>query len=176
MIETERLLLRDWTPADRDDFAAMNADPEVMRWFERTQSRAESDAAVERLTATLATRGYCFWPVIRKLDGVFLGIAGLKDGAPDTPMEGAVEIGWRFARHAWGQGYAKEAASAALAHGFANPATMRIGAITAAGNEASWGLMLALGMVRDPSGDFEHPLVPVGHPARPHVTYWRDRP
>jgi RimJ/RimL family protein N-acetyltransferase len=176
VIETERLILRDWTPSDRDDFAAMNADPEVMRWFAGTQSRAESDAAVERLTATMATRGFCFWPVILKADGRFLGIAGLKEGALDTPLEGMVEIGWRFVKAAWGHGYATEAARAAVAHGFADPACDRIGAMTASGNVPSMRVMERLGMVRRPDLDFEHPAVPVGSHARPHVIYLLDRP
>ncbi|MGL4543710.1 MAG: GNAT family N-acetyltransferase, partial [Polymorphobacter sp.] len=122
-----------------------------------------------------ALRGYCFWPVVRRRDGVFLGICGLKDGAPDTPIAADVEIGWRFAQHAWGQGYATEAARAALVHGFADPAVKRIAAITTLANRESWRVMERLGMTRDFAADFDHPQVPVGNPVRPHISHFITR-
>ena len=176
MIVTERLRLDRWHDAYRAPAAAMNADRKVMRWFVSPMSRAETDAQIDRQIVALDTRGYMFWPVVRRADSVFLGIAGLKDGAPDTPVAGGVEIGWRFAEHAWGQGYATEAARAALAHGFADPAVHRIGAITSTRNTASSRVMERLGMVRDPHGDFDHPLVPAGHEICPHVSYFVVRP
>lgn len=175
MIVTERLLLDRWCDDYRDAAAVMNADAEVMHWFPGTMSRAETDAQIDRQVAALQALGYCFWPVVRRDDGRFIGLAGLKEGAPATPLEGALEIGWRFAKHSWGQGYATEAARAALAHGFADPAVTRIGAITAADNRASWGVMERLGMHRDEDGDFDHPLVPAGHRACRHITYFVDR-
>ncbi len=175
MIATERLLLDRWRDAYRAPAAAMNADPDVMRWFAATMSRADTDAQIDRQIAAFDLRGYCFWPVIRRADAMFLGLAGLKDGAPDTPVAGGVEIGWRFAAHAWGHGYATEAAQAAMAHGFTDPAVERIGAITAAGNRASAAVMERLGMRRDFGADFDHLLVPAGHPACRHITYFRTR-
>ena len=176
MIATERLILDRWRDAYRAPAAAMNADRTVMKWFAAPMSRAETDAQIDRQIALLAARGFCFWAVVRRADAMFLGIAGLKEGAPGTPVEGVVEIGWRFAAHAWGHGFATEAAHAALAHGFADPAVARIGAITAAGNRRSAAVMERIGMVRDPAGDFDHPLVPAGHPACRHITYFRSRP
>ncbi len=175
MIVTERLRLAAWNDTHRLPAAAMNADPVVMRWFPATMSRAETDAQIDRQIALLDRRGFTFWPVVRRSDDCFLGLAGLKEGAPGTPVEGVIEIGWRFAAHAWGQGYATEAARAALAHGFGDAAVTRIGAITAAGNTASWRLMERLGMTRDPAGDFAHPLVPLGHRACQHITYFIER-
>jgi len=175
VIVTERLRLPSWEQSHRSPAALMNADPDVMHWFPATMSQAETDAQIDRQIVMLARRGFTFWPVIRRSDTRFLGIAGLKDGAPGTPVEGVIEIGWRFAAHAWGQGYATEAARAALAHGFADAAVPRIGAITAAGNTASWRLMERLGMSRDPASDFAHPLVPPGHRACQHVSYFIDR-
>ncbi len=176
MIATERLLLDVWRDDYRAPAAAMNADPAVMHWFPAPLTVAETDAQIDRQIATLAQRGFCFWPVIRRADGVFLGLAGLKDGAPATPIEGSVEIGWRFAAHAWGHGYATEAARAALAHAFADPHVPEVAAITAAGNAPSWRVMERLGMTRDPVGEFDHPSVAVDHHANPHVTYRIARP
>ena len=175
MITTDRLVLARWTPAHRDAAAAMNADPHVMRHFAGPLTRAETDEHIDRQEAALASRGFCFWAIERKTDGVFLGLCGLKDGAPGTPIEGEVEIGWRFAQHAWGKGYATEAARAALAHGFADPHVVRIAAITTPANRESWRVMERLGMTRDFAADFEHPAMPVGHPGRLHMTWYVGR-
>lgn len=174
-IVTPRLILDAWTAPHRIAAADMNADAHVMRHFVAPLTRAETDEQIDRQEAALALRGYCFWPVVRRDDGRFLGIAGLKDGALGTPVEGEVEIGWRFARHAWGYGYATEAARAALAHAFADPQVARVGAMTTPANRESWRVMERLGMTRDFAADFEHPAVPDGHPVRPHITWWIDR-
>ena len=176
MIETDRLILAEWRDDHRDAIAAINADPVVMRYFVAPMTRAESDAQVDRQLVAQAAHGFCFWAVERKADGVLLGLAGLKTGAPDTPIADDLEIGWRLGRHGWGQGFASEAALAALRHGFSDPRVPRIAAITAADNEKSWRVMERIGMSRDPGADFEHPLVPVGNPNRPHITYFIRRP
>ena len=62
-LTTERLLLRRWRDADREPFAALNADPEVMRWFPSTLTRAESDALIDRIEADFAERGFGLWAV-----------------------------------------------------------------------------------------------------------------
>ena len=99
----------------------------------------------------------------------------MKTGAPGTPIEHDVEIGWRFDRDFWGKGYASEAARAALAHGLTDPAVPRIGSITVPSNRASWAVMERIGMTRAHDLDFDHPAVPLGHPLRRHVTYFIDR-
>jgi RimJ/RimL family protein N-acetyltransferase len=170
-IVTERLILAQWTPAYRDAATVMNADPYVMRHFLAPLTRAETDAQVDRQEAALREKGFCFWAIVRRSDGRFLGLCGLKDGAPDTPIEGELEIGWRFDQHGWGQGYATEAARAAMAHGFTDPAVKRICAITTLANRESWRVMERLGMTRDLDKDFDHPMMPVGHPNRPHITH-----
>ncbi len=172
MIETERLILAEWRDAHRDAIAAINADPVVMRYFVAPMTRAESDAQVDRQIAAQAEHGFCFWAVERKANGVLLGLAGLKTGAPETPIGNDLEIGWRLGRHGWGEGYASEAARAALAHGFRDSTVARIAAITTTDNLKSRAVMERIGMVYDPSCDFEHPAVPVGNPVRPHVTYF----
>ncbi len=73
MIETERLLLRAWREADREPFAALNADPAVMKFLPETD-RAASAAAGDRMIATQAEHGHCFWAVERRGDGAFLGL------------------------------------------------------------------------------------------------------
>jgi len=175
MIETERLILRDWRDDDREPFAEMSRDPEVMATLGPAMTRAESDALVDRLMAMQTRDGFCFWALERKSDRAFLGFTGLKVGDV-APIEGELEVGWRVVRGAWGGGYATEAARGAVAWGFANRPAPRIVAITAVVNRRSQAVMERLGMIRRPELDFDHPKVPPGDRLRPHVTYTLDRP
>lgn len=176
MIETPRLLLRRWRDADAAPFYAMGRDAEVMRFLGPPASRADCEAAIERQNALADELGTCFWALERRADGVFLGFCGIKPGPADTPVAEEPEIGWRLARAAWGQGYALEAARVSLAHGWTTSEWPRISAITVAANERSWGLMIRLGMTRDPYGDFDHPRLAPDDPLRPHITYRIARP
>jgi ribosomal-protein-alanine N-acetyltransferase len=174
---TERLLLREWRAADREPFAEMNADPRVMEHFPAMLSRAESDAFVDRIVARWSANGYGLWVVERAADGVFLGFTGLAAPVVDVPgMPPFVEVGWRFAVDAWGHGYATEAARAAVAWGFDVLGLDEIASWTTVANLKSRAVMERLGMTHDPSDDFEHPRVPIGHPQRPHVLYRLRRP
>jgi RimJ/RimL family protein N-acetyltransferase len=109
-VETERLLLREWSPSDLDAFSAMSADPEVMRYLGAVHDRAGSWRRMALHAGHWALRGYGNWVVERKADGVLIGRVGLwnPEGWP------GLEVGWTLARHAWGQGYATEAASATM--------------------------------------------------------------
>ena len=174
-METERLILREWREEDRDPFFALNSDPAVME-FLPAGTRADSDAAVERMIATQAEHGHCFWAVERKADGAFLGFCGLKVvNLPGTPVDGETEIGWRLREDAWGRGYAKEAAVAALAWGWANLDRDRILAFTVRANEPSRRLMQRLAMTRRADLDFAHPHFAPGHPLSEHITYVAER-
>ena len=170
MIETERLLLRPWQPGDRAPFARLNADPEVMEHFPATLDAAASDALVDRLEAAWAEDGISIAAVERRSDAAFLGMAGLAR-VRFAPLEGCTEIGWRFAREHWGQGYATEAARAWLAHGFDALGLAEVIAFTVPANRRSQAVMARLGMRRDPGRDFDHPALPEGHPIRPHVVF-----
>lgn len=172
-LETDRLLLRAWQDEDLEAFAAMNADPEVMRHFPAVLSRDETAAMMERARGRITTDGICFMPVERKADGMFLGFVGLSRPAYPKPLpfDPCVEIGWRLARHAWGQGYATEAAREWLRFGFETLALDEIVSFTARGNLASQKVMQRLGMVRDPGDDFLHPMLDEDHPLAPHVLY-----
>ena len=176
MIETDRLILRGWKDTDVAPFHAMCNDPEVMRYLGEPLSLADAEAAKERQNGFLATHGYCFWVVERRVDGAFLGFCGIKPGSEGTPIAGQVEIGWRLARDAWGQGNAREAAQASLDWAWANLDAADVAAITVLGNVRSWGLMERLGMHRVAAEDFEHPVLPEGHPLRRHITYRIARP
>jgi RimJ/RimL family protein N-acetyltransferase len=175
-LETDRLVLRAWRDSDLDALRALCADPKVMRYLGPPPSRQEVAAALTRQQGHQSRKGYSFWPIERKDDGLFLGFCGLQPGAKGTPVEGAVEIGWRLRADTWGKGYAREAAVASLAWAWANLDTPEVVAITNVGNARSWGLMERLGMARDPAEDFDHPGLPEDDPLRPHILYRIRRP
>lgn len=170
MLETDRLILRQWESRDETPFAALNADPAVMAHFPALLSREDSDAMLVRLRARWRSQGICFAAVERKSDGAFAGMVGLAH-VTDGPHAGAVEIGWRLPRALWGQGYATEAARRWLDHGFDTMDRREIVAFTVPENHASRAVMTRLGMRRDPGRDFEHPALPVNHRLRPHLLY-----
>jgi ribosomal-protein-alanine N-acetyltransferase len=170
-LRTERLVLRGFRERDREPFAAMNADPAVMEHFPSTLERPASDAFLDRIDEHWRARGFGLWAVERRDDRAFLGFAGLSDPRFEAPFMPAVEIGWRFARDAWGHGYATEAARAALDFGFETLGLREIVSFTAPANVRSIAVMERIGMTRDPAEDFDHPRVPVGHPLRRHVLY-----
>jgi RimJ/RimL family protein N-acetyltransferase len=177
LIETERLILRPPTDADRDALFALNADPRVGEWLSGPMDRAQCDALVDRVLASIAEHGFSLWPVERKADGAVIGMAGLLAMGADLPPGPALEVGWRFAPQSWGHGYATEAARAAIAWGFAHrPEAPEVVAITARTNLRSQAVMRRLGMVHEPWRDFDHPRVPDGSPLKPHVTFSLKRP
>src|SRR5215469_13839017 len=113
-IRTDRLLMRRWHDADRERFAVLNADPETMRYFPAPLDRAASDALVDVIESRFELQGYGLWALEATASGEFIGFTGLNPKPDGVPSDARVEIGWRLARHAWHQGYATEAATAAL--------------------------------------------------------------
>ena len=174
-LATARVWLRRWRAEDRDAFAALNADPEVMRHFPALLTRAESDALIARFEAHFALHGYGIWAL--EIPGVapFAGFVGLKHVDFDAAFAPAVEIGWRLRRDLWGLGYASEAAEAVLAHAFDYCALDEIVSFTTRDNRRSRAVMERIGLIHDAAGDFEHPRLPPRHRQRPHVLYRRKR-
>lgn len=175
---TERLLLRPWQEADREPFAALNADPEVAEFLPAPLTRAESDQLVDRLRVDLARRGFGMFAVAHREARALVGMVGLAvpawDSAAAFGVSPAVEIGWRLARPFWGQGYAYEAARDVLAWAFGELRLPRVLSWTTPSNRRSWALMERLGMAR--VGEFDHPRLEAGHPLQRHVLYALDAP
>lgn len=176
IIESERLLLRPFAADDLDDLVALNADAEVMRHFLSPLDRDATVAAIERYETHRAAYGFAMSAAVERATGRLLGIIGLQHIRYEAPFTPAIEIGWRLRRDAWGHGYAIEGARAALDWGFGPGALGEIVAVTLPGNLRSRSVMDRLGMTRDEADDFEHPLVPVGHPMRRHVLYRQRKP
>jgi len=170
-LRTERLILRRWRPEDREPFAALNADPEVMHFFMSTLSREESDAIVDRIEAHFAEHGFCFWAL--EVPGVtpFAGFVGMSIPRFEAHFTPCVEIGWRLAREYWGRGYATEGAAECLRYAFEELRLPEVVSYAVVANERSRAVMERLGMAHDPADDFDHPGLPDGHPLRRHALY-----
>jgi RimJ/RimL family protein N-acetyltransferase len=166
-LETERLVLRRFTPSDEDDVFALHSDPAVMRYLGRAASRAEIHGAVFPRLLTCYERydGLGYWPAIEKATGAFLGWFLLRPPLGDDPPPGEVELGYRLHTAAWGRGFATEGSLALVEKGFAELGVQRVMATTMAVNAASRRVMEKVGLqyVRifhadhdDPSPGSEH--------------------
>ncbi|CAB4642866.1 MAG: GNAT family N-acetyltransferase [Actinobacteria bacterium] len=167
-LTTERLILRRWTDADRAPFAEMNANPEVMRYFPNVMTEQETDSMVDRIEQGFENNGFGLWAV--EIDGRFAGLTGLNRTTFETPMGPHVEIGWRFARWAWGQGYATEAAQCVLDAAFTDLGLSEVYSFTTETNLPSERVMQRIGMKRRTDLDFDHPNTPEWWGAK-HIVY-----
>ena len=169
MIETFRLILRPWCESDFASFAGLNADAMVMRFLGGVLTREESDAYARRAQRHLADHGFCKWAVEAPGVAPFIGAVGLSHARFEASFTPAVEVAWRLNRRFWGQGYATEAARAAMQDGFTRVGLKEIIAITTLDNHPSQRVMERLGMTR--SIEFDHPLIAEGNPLRRHILY-----
>jgi ribosomal-protein-alanine N-acetyltransferase len=171
-IETQRLLLRQWRESDKAPYAALNADPAVMEHFPRALTTEQSDEMVDVMAARIEGDGYGLWATEVKATGAFIGFIGLNAPRFETAFTPCVEIGWRLAQHAWGNGYAPEGATAVLRFGFEHVAVPNdeIVSFTTVANTKSRRVMEKIGLVRDPSRDFDHPNL-ADWSGRHHVLY-----
>jgi RimJ/RimL family protein N-acetyltransferase len=168
---TSRLILTAWREEHAEPFARMNADPRVMEFFPKPLSRQESNAVIDRIRSHFERHGFGLWAVELRDTGGFIGFVGLSIPSFQAHFTPCVEIGWRLAQEAWGNGFATEAALAALRFGFEDLGLEAIVSFTTVGNARSRRVMERLGMTHDPADDFPHPNLAEGHPLRPHVLY-----
>jgi RimJ/RimL family protein N-acetyltransferase len=168
--------LRRWVDADREPFAAINADPDVMEHFPKVLTRRESDEMIDRIETGFEQHGIGLWAVEVRATGRLAGFTGLWPIEFDAHFTPATEVGWRLAKDTWGKGYAPEAAAAALADGFGRLGLAEVVSMTSTTNLKSQRVMQKLGMVRDPADDFDHPNLPDGHRLQRHVLYRLLRP
>lgn len=170
-LSTKRLLLREWQETDRLVFAAMNSDPEVMKFFLATLTKEESDALIKRCKQHFASHGFGLWALELKETSQFIGFTGLMIPSFASHFTPCVEIGWRIASPFWNKGYATEAALAVLQFAFEKTDLQEIVSFTTSKNLASRRVMEKIGMTRNPADDFEHPKLPTSHPLSKHVLY-----
>ncbi len=147
-LETPRLLLRRWQDQDLDGFAAVNAQPEVMRYIHdgRTLDRAATAERLATYQRHWDEHGFGLYAVEVKETGELAGFTGLAVPTFLPEIMPAVEIGWRLGRAYWGRGLATEAARCVVAHARAGLGLRRLVSIHVVGNEASARVMVKLGM------------------------------
>ncbi len=147
-LETERLILRGWRVEDFESYAALQSDPEVMRFLGGTAERNDAWRSMAALVGHWTLRGYGRWAVERKSDGAFVGSVGNIDpeGWP------GLEVGWTLAKPYWGKGYATEAANAAIRFGFLTQKADRLISCIDSDNVASQEVAKRLGESRGESG------------------------
>jgi len=172
LLSTVRLGLRRWRPSDLGPFTRMNQDPAVMEYFPGMMTPVETAAMVERIDAFFERNGYGLYAMDLLSTGEFLGYVGFARPSFESRFTPCVEIGWRLHREAWGRGYATEAASECLRHGFDRLGLEKIYSFTATMNTRSERVMQKIGMSK--VGEFDHPLIGEGHVLRRHVLYLLD--
>ena len=167
--ETEHLYLRQWKQSDREPFAKINADPQVMEFFPSILTRVESDALADCFQLEMEKQGWGLWAVESKATKKFIGFVGLKNLSDDFPFSPGVEIAWRLAFSEWGKGLAFEAANEILRIGFHTLGLKEIFSFTTQANLRSKTLMERLGMKE--FGTFDHPKLKDEHPLKRHSLY-----
>ncbi|MFD7707059.1 GNAT family N-acetyltransferase [Streptomyces sp. NPDC059785] len=166
-IHTPRLLLRRWTDDDLVPLAEIHADPAVMRWIGDGSVRdlERTAADIERWEEEWDEEGFGLFAVELLGSGELAGFTGLSVPEFLPEVLPAVEIGWRLGRQFWGQGYASEAAHAALEFALQDRGLDRVVSIARVGNNASVNVMRKLGMTLE--RETVHPEY--GHPLTVHT-------
>lgn len=147
-LETERLILREFTVDDVDVLVELDSDPEVVHFITGGKPTSREHVVAEIVPAFLdyyrRTPGFGFWAVVEKATGEFLGWFHFRPGDGHPPDE--PELGYRLRRSAWGKGYAVEGSRALIDKGFADLGVRRVLAETMAVHTASRRVLEKSGM------------------------------
>jgi len=143
-IETSRLLLREMHLGDLDFITEVRGDPETMRYYPQTYSRAECQTWIEKQLMRYARDGFGQWLVSMKATGEPVGFVGPM--VQQVEHLTAVEIGWTIHRQLWRNGYASEAAAAVREWVFEQTAYPFVISLIRPINEPSAGVARKLGM------------------------------
>jgi [ribosomal protein S5]-alanine N-acetyltransferase len=150
-VETERLVVREFTAADARAVARAFADPEVIWWEAAPFTLEAARAWVARSRERYAVDGVGLYAVALRAGGRLIGDCGLVARVIEGTQ--VVEIGWHLERASWGHGYATEAARAVLKHAVGLGIT-HVCALIVADNVRSRGVARRLGMTIDRQVDW----------------------
>ena len=156
-IVTARALLRRLREEDFPAFARMNADAEVMQYFPKLWSTAESRRAFDRINADFDERGFGIYAL--QVDATFAGIVGLSIPSFQSWFTPCVEILWRLRTEFWGRGLASEAAAMVLTMAEERLSFEEVFSFGVAQNSRSMRVMEKIGMVPCDPPVFDHPEV-----------------
>jgi len=164
-LETDRLVLRRFTPADVDLLVDLDSDPAVLRYIGRPRSRdeIETDILPRFLRYYERFPGYGFWAAIEKSTGEFVGWFHFRP-AENAPLD-EPELGYRLRKSAWGKGYATEGSRALIDKGFTEFGARRVVASAMAVNTGSRRVMEKAGLrfVRTFHLEFDDPVEGTEH-------------
>ena len=169
VISTERLFLRKWLESDSEPFTKMNSDPDVMEYFPQLSTAAETMAMIKRINIAFEKNGFGLWAVENKITKEFLGFTGFMIPQFESFFTPCIEIGWRFKKESWRQGFATEAAKACLNYGFDNLGFNKIVSFTSTLNYKSEKVMQRIGM--NYIAHFDHPKIEKENSLCRHVLY-----
>ena len=167
--QTDRLILRPFTPEDLPEFCEINADAEVMRFFFTPQTASKTAEMLARWAEKLTRYGYAFAAVETRHDKKLIGMAGLSRLESGVPIAPRSEIGWRLTPSAGHKGYATEAARAWLRYGFDTLGLTEILSYTPKLNLPSQRVMRRSDMQHAQVLDFDYPSLAERNPLRPMV-------
>lgn len=145
-LTTERLRLRAWRDDDIDAYAALCADPEVMRHLRGPMTRDTAADQINAFRQHWIDEGFGLWCATHADNDECIGFIGLAVPRFLPEVLPSVEIGWRLARAAWGRGLATEGARATVDFAFGPLGLDRLVSITLPENRSSWNVMQKLGM------------------------------
>jgi len=154
---SQRLGFRNWEDDDISLMAAINRDPEVMKYFPDVKTFIETEDFTRRMQRQYAEKGYCYFAVETLANRQLIGFIGLSEQTFKAEFTPCIDIGWRLAKSAWGKGYATEGAKRCLEYAFDNLRIPEVNAIAPSVNQASINVMAKIGMKK--IMDFEHPLL-----------------
>lgn len=165
------MILRPWRESDLPLFSEINADAQVMQYYEKTLTRNESDALAKKIQSDYAGKNYGFWAVEAPGLADFIGYIGLNYWNLEMHFAPCIDIGWRLGVSYWGRGFATEGACACLQYGFETLGLAEIVSMATIENMRSRHVMERLEMKRDPNEDFHHPKLLPDHPLSLRVLY-----
>lgn len=172
-IKTKRLILRDWQEDDLKAFVRMNQDPDVRRYFPSLSTPKESIHYAKEAQKSIEDRGFGLFAVERRDTNEFIGFTGIHvleaDDSLDFDFLPCIEMGWRFAKKHWNQGFATEAARGVLKFVERQTDIKEVYAFTAIRNIPSINIMEKLEM--EYLQTFNHPDIIDGHSLKPHVLF-----
>ena len=170
MLQTERLILRQWTNDDLALFSKISGDSDVMEFYPKPMMEEESYSMGSKIQSLINERGWGFWAIEIPNQEKFIGFVGLHIPKESLPFSPCVEVGWRIAKEYWNQGYATEAAKESLRYAFTTLNLNEVVSFTTLVNLRSQAVMQKIGMSNTGS-NFMHPDIEVTHPQCEHVLY-----
>jgi RimJ/RimL family protein N-acetyltransferase len=153
----------------------INNDPKVIEFLRGPLTIEQVNDFIPAVNKHQDSLGYTLWATELKKNGALIGFIGFNNpdffSPSNLPFSPCVEIGWRLGSQYWGQGYATEGAKACLAYGFNTLDLAEVVSFTVPQNTRSIHVMEKIGLSRDISGDFFHPMLSREHPLSKHILY-----